>query len=231
MINLITSCKRSKESANKLEKALSVPVIVLNKGELPSQGNRIFNYGCSWLTGDNVIVNDGKFINLCRNKLAFFSIIHDDLGYKTVPYTTENNVAQYWNDNGYEVFGRDLKMGCNGDGLIHYPEYSLIKEHKLYTKRVIGDEYRIYMFRNKVLSVYRKHPLTPFPIKKWKFEYVKSHNLYDYPTIYSGFPIDFIALDVIYSGEDIFILEGNTAPILFPITIKRLIKELNKEVA
>ena len=157
----------------------------------------------------------------------------------TVEYTESLQEAQKWLEDGHVLAGRETTTGSNGEGLVYIQTLGELGDSPatLWTKLVDEvQELRAYMWRNKVIALYVKTIKVSKGI--FRFKLIPRSELYIHPqlveiatNVYDKIGLDFCGVDIIAdTAGKLNVLEVNSAPILFPYTIKQLVKEINTEI-
>ena len=145
-------------SAKRLARALGV--LKVRPSYNAKRKDVIINWGNSnpphfrWMEQD---LNKPNAIQLACDKLTTFHILEEN-GFKDIPqYTTSKDIAQHLIDMGNTIYCRSTTTGHSGRGiviantsdeLINAPLYTVKTKHK--------HEYRVHLFRGRVLDVQMK---------------------------------------------------------------------------
>jgi glutathione synthase/RimK-type ligase-like ATP-grasp enzyme len=198
---------------------------------------KIINWGCSRIEGfsaDRIVLNKPGAVRRSLNKLTTFKLLSDKVRMPTM--TLDKEEAKGWAAQGRTVVCRNRIKGCKGQGITKSKNPSEIEsiEAKFYTRFIANcDEYRINVYKGRVLTVYYKEPAGNdfrFKIKLNEEEDFQECVQEMINAVHEHLKLDMFGLDVLHTPKGkYFLLEVNSAPILFPITIKRLAKEIKKD--
>ena len=208
--------------------------IIVNWGGKPDQvpGQKIV---AEWINSPNTLLDTS-------NKLSFFQKMIPVEGPRCVPWTTDIQQAEVWNEK-FPVVCISRLTGNSGHGTIVVDKSGQIPDCPLYTKYIFKDsEFRVHVVDGEIIDIQRKikDPKIDRP-KTWK---IRSHDngfifvregikvpedVYDQSkrAFYTS-GLDFGAFDVIVKGETAYILEVNSAPGLEGSTIKKYSEALTK---
>ena len=191
----------------------------------------------------STVINHPSAIKTMSNKLSFFKKVGD---WWVPPWTTGQNTAQQWVDEGHMVVVRHILQGHSGEG-IEIIHQSQVPKAPLYTMYIPKkEEYRVHLVRQKngivkVFDVQRKARDTNIPDDKvnWRvrnhgngFIYVRNdvnppaHVIQAATIGFLSSSLDFCAMDVIWNEKRgaAYVLEGNTAPGLTGTTLENYVK-------
>lgn len=164
------------------------------------------------------------------NKMRTFAKLSD----MTVPFTTDIKEAARWLKSG-TVVARETECGHDSEGVVFCDtaEELLEANAKFFTKYVKHtNELRINVWRNKVVSIYdkiNKKGTWSFNLFKGQEEHPQLVDLVN--KVHERINLDWYGLDVLRNEEGkLHILEVNSAPVLYPITLKRLADIIRNEV-
>lgn len=227
------------DSAKDLGERLGVEVSVRGKDD-PFQinfgiGIQLINWGCSRLEGD-VVINKPRAVRRSLNKLRTFELLSDKVRMPVM--TRDMEEAKSWAAQGRTVVVRSLIKGCKSKGitLTKSPdEIAQLEDAKFYTRFIANcTEYRVNVYKGEVLTVYRKDPCAGdfrFKIQLDKEAEYQSQLKEFISNVHEHIGLDVFGLDMLHTPKGKwFLLEVNSAPILFPITYKRLARKLKAEV-
>jgi glutathione synthase/RimK-type ligase-like ATP-grasp enzyme len=179
--------------------------------------------------------NKSEAVKKAVNKLKTFSALNGTG--VTVEYTTDIDEAASWIRDGHILVARATVTGSNGEGITYIQREEDIKNTPalLWTKLVNeAQEFRAYLWKNKVLSLYVKTAREGI----FSFKLIKEDESYTHPqlttvvnAIYEKIGLDFCGIDIITDiNGKLNVLEVNSSPILFPYTLKRLVNNITKEI-
>lgn len=189
------------------------------------QRDLIINWGASEfqpnLTGQEVW-NHANRTAIATNKLEFFRTLEGSEYVRTVPFTTDRQVASTWE----KCVARTLLRGSEGRGIIVSESSTPPVQAPLYTKYIPKQrEFRVHVAFGSVVDSQRKiadpnNPPTNFDLRNHDNGFLFARN--------SGTPtgdscrmaidtlrllgLDFGAVDLIENKKGTWILEVNTAP-------------------
>lgn len=232
------------DSVTKLQAALiaaNIPCKIENPYETKNKTFSVknyallFNYGISKLTNGVRKLNKALFVKTSISKINSFNIFKAT----NIPcpnFTTDYKEALTWVKD-HIIAVRSIENGNNTDGLTFCQTKACITKNKtapLFTQYIPHNkEFRINCWKDEIVSVYEK--ILVNNNTGFKFKLLKNFNDNEITTIvqklYKALPLDWYGLDIIL-GEDnkYYVLEINSAPILFPYTINKLINKLKKEL-
>lgn len=193
--------------------------------------NTVIKYGFSKKIKANNVINKHKHTLIAMDKLKTFEALKNSI--YIVPYTTDKEVAKTWLD--YGVAARSSTTDSNSKGLTYCDTIEEIENTPaiLWTKYIEHThEFRVNIWRNKVVSVYTKY------IDKEHFRFKLFQGVEEHPQlvelvneVYKKIGLDWCGIDILrdYNGS-LYLLEVNSAPILFPYTLKKLVNIIKKEL-
>lgn len=232
---MIYGYKQGSQSAKALAQAMGMKVIKHEGSKFKGNPNKVvINWGASEVP-DEVnkcqVINKPASVKKASNKLMFFNLVKGKLN---IPeYTTNQEEAKVWSDEGCLVVGREILNGHSAKGLHiispenweHFPHHIV----KMYVKYVPKkQEYRVHVVGDKVIDIRRKALRGDFPKQQANWQ-VRNH---DNGFIFAkdGFEapqevldqsveaiklvgLDFGAVDVIWNSfyDKAYVLEVNTA--------------------
>lgn len=230
---LVISPSIAQESAQSLAEALEAEY--MNPYETKRRKflkyDVVVNYGFSRNIVGNII-NTPAAVNIARDKIECFTRLRNVV--PTVLMTTEREVAEKWIRSGRIVVARDRIKGDNGKGLNYcrtLKELAACTEAKFFTRYIHHtNEYRVNVWRGKVVSVYDKIHKTGH----FKFNLVQGQN--NHPqlamfaeAVHKATGLDWFGMDLIRTEKGtLFFLEVNSAPVLFPYTTAKLVKHIQE---
>ena len=238
MSTIVISSKAGYESALALSEALGCAY------ENPFEtDNRDFSkYSCVVKYGfsrpihtkkGTLVFNKTKSTKIALDKVVTFELFKDD-GI-IVPYTTNIKEAAKWLKDGM-VVARATATGHNSDGVTFCQDAEdlLNAEATFFTKYIDHtNEFRVNCWRNKVVSVYDKVE------RKGLFSFELFQGVETQPQlvalvnkVFDKTSLDWFGMDVLRDKKgDLWMLEINSAPILYPYTLKKLTTIIKQETA
>lgn len=229
-------------SAKRLARTLGI--LRVSAGYNAKRSDTIINWGSSnpphfrWMEQD---LNKPNSIQLACDKLTTFHILYEN-GFKDIPnFTTEIQDAKDWVESGKTVYCRTTTTGHSGRGIIIANNYNEIVNAPLYTvKTKHKDEYRVHVFKGKVLDVQkkkkRKGNTISSGIRNASNGWVYCRDDISIPDSLQSIAIeavrllglDFGAVDIGHRVIDnkYFVFEVNTAPGLEGLTLDRYAKAI-----
>ena len=150
--------KSGSVSAKRLARTLGV--LRVSSSYNARRNDVIINWGNStpphfrWMEQD---LNKPQAIALASNKLHTFSELICK-GFNDLPkFTTEIDDAEDWINNGYTVYCRTILRGHSGNGIVIANALNQLVNAPLYTvKTKHKHEYRVHVFKDKILDVQMK---------------------------------------------------------------------------
>lgn len=236
------------ESGLALARALGVQTIRHTGSTFKGFGKRVLNWGCSDLplqVRRAQVFNKEHCVDWAVNKIKAFTRMTEG-GVRTVPWTTDINVARQWLEAGDRVIGRTRVKGKDGEGLVDCVDDLSLDGCKLYTKFIRAEkEYRINIVRvsngvdgdDYYDACQRKVPLDGF-VGHVNPDIKTSSNGYGFKFVTQNIPrnviaqahqaidalgLDFGGVDVLWDGAQAYVLEVNTAPQFTPRVIETLL--------
>jgi glutathione synthase/RimK-type ligase-like ATP-grasp enzyme len=234
---IVVSSKAGFESASALAEMLDCkyenPYETENRNY--TQYDVVFKYGFSrpikTKKGAKVF-NKTESTNVALDKLKTFDLLKEDG--VCVAYTLDLKQAAKWLKTDGYVIARSTATGHNSEGVTFCTDAEdlLNADAKFFTKYVDHtNEYRINCWRNSVISVYdkvEKNEEFTFKLFKGVEEHPQLVSLVQ--KVYDKTKLDWFGLDVLRDKQgNLTILEINSAPILYPHTLKKLTTIIEKE--
>jgi len=189
------------------------------------RGDTIINWGASDIhfdfTGETVF-NYPAAVRVATNKLLFFRELEGNADVRTVPFTTDRQVAATWE----KCVARTLLRGSEGRGIVVSESPATPVQAQLYTRYIKKlREFRVHVAFGHVIDTQRKianpnNPPTSFDLRNHDNGFLFARNS-GQPTpesmamavhCVSALGLDFGAVDVIENKKGSWILEVNTAP-------------------
>lgn len=202
-----------------------------------SDDHKIINWGCSKIPhtpASQIILNKPGAVRRTLNKITAFGLLSDHV---RMPVMTQDKDDAYgWACDGRKVVVRNRIKGCKSQGITitNKPEDILNLEAKFYTRFIANcNEFRVNCYKGKVLSVYYKQPCNGDFLFKIRINdndvwQAKVQDMID--AVHEHVKLDMFGLDVLVSPKGKhFLLEVNSAPILFQIAANRLAKAIKKD--
>lgn len=213
------------ESAKKLAAALGVRAIKADLLKKVPNDTTVFNYGYSSLIDCENIINSWVATRRCVNKVLTLSLLSN----KNIPClqfcTDKRKIPKSWE----WIVVRTTVSGDNGKGIEYVERGHHVPKAPLYTEWYEHlYEYRIVVFKGKVVARYYKHL---YEDGYWWFEEQPKKGLKQVSEACIqgalALGIDYVGFDVLYnSDEDFRICEANSGPIITDKVIKAIKKEL-----
>jgi RimK-like ATP-grasp domain. len=198
---------------------------------------KIINWGCSKIPhtqAKNIILNQPRSIRRSLNKIRTFELLSDKVRMPIMSLDKQEAIG--WAMTGRRVVCRELAKSCKSRGITITNLITDIESipAKFYTRFIANcTEYRINVYKGKVYTVYRKDPCGGdfrFKIQLNKEEEYQTAVQDMITAVHEYIGLDMFGLDVLQSPKGKwFLLEVNSAPILFPITYKRLANKIKQE--
>lgn len=234
---IVVSPNCTRDSAEELAKLLDADYTTVAKYNEAWTHLKIINWGCSKIPGvaaSQIILNKPGAVRRTLNKITAFNLLSPHI---RMPMMTEDKQeAISWAMSGRKVVCRELIKGCKSKGITITNLVTDIDEipAKFYTRFIANcKEYRINVYKGKVLTVYYKLPCNgdfAFKIRLNEEELWQSKVQDMIDAVHEHVHLDMFGLDVLVSPKGKhFLLEVNSAPILFPITTRRLAKAIRGE--
>lgn len=186
------------------------------------QGDIILNWGNTTLpTWGNSDLNKVEAVAKAVNKAVALDTMKQ-AGVRTVEHTDNSDMVRTWLSEGHTVYARTLTRASEGRGIHVLKQGMTIPHATLYTKGIVGDEYRVYVFDGVVIDYTKKVPLrsnADSTIKShgngWTFARNVERRLSietEAVKAVQALGLDFGAVDIITFGKTgVRVLEVNTA--------------------
>lgn len=197
----------------------------------------IFNYGFShYFVHKGVVINKPAAIKIAIDKTMTFKKLKNQ-GI-TVPFTENYNEACKWIKQGDTVVARSTATGANGVGLKYCTTEEELEgtQATFWTKFVPHThEFRVNVWRDNVISIYDKVRVEDG--EGDKFEFVLYRGQENHPQmvalvkkVWDNTGLDWCGMDIICDKKgNLSLLEINSAPILYPFTVNKLVNLVTKE--
>lgn len=226
MIDVVVYSDATAKSANKLADALGVRAINgWSNGGMNLRGQKIFNYGCSLLMNGHYAVNHPAKTEICIDKVSTFQVLKHIGAPVPAFVTSKHQVPKDWE----HIVCRQDPRGCKNEGMDIVEQGQPLPDAKLFTKYFYYKrEYRIVVFRNKVIARYAKEEDGN---GSWTLEY-RDKKGFEQIDLWcersaKALEIDYVGFDVVCVNKKNFvILEANTGPILTEEVLEYLVKKL-----
>lgn len=232
----------ARELAQSLSAALGQRVLRLRREGSrfrPRYDDVIINWGSSANPyQDRHLFNSPDAVNCASDKVRCLTAMHAN-GIAHPEFTTHERTAREWARDGNTVVCRTLTRANSGRGIVMARRPEEVVHAPLYTKYIKKqDEYRVHVFRGRVLDVQRKMRRRDVPDEDVNWQ-VRNHTngfvfgregvaLPNHATALAvdairAVVLDFGAVDLIYNArqDQYYVLEINTAPGLTGTTLER----------
>lgn len=243
MLNaIVISPKCASLSAKVLAEYLDLPYdnpYQSNRRDFLSYGH-VINYGFSRDIHANNLINRTRPIRNSINKIDTLSLL-DDEDKIIVPFTLNKDTAFAWLDAGHSVVCRGRVDGSNSAGTMIVADAKDLNETpaQFWTQYVPHtNEYRVNLWRDKVVSVYDKVERDVGDGEGMCFSFELFQGQDEHPQlvalakkVYDKIGLDWCGVDVL-RGEDghLHVLEVNSAPVLYPYTLRKLCNHIEQEL-
>jgi glutathione synthase/RimK-type ligase-like ATP-grasp enzyme len=214
--------------ADALEAELEFPYETKNYLFSKKKYDFLINYGISKPTKGVKKLNLAEAVKISLDKELTFEKFKNII--PTLVYTKDYQVALSWIKNlKRTVVVRETIKGNNGKG-IHFcnteKQLSKYKDSPLFTRYIpFKSELRVNIFQGKIVSVYSKtiiNKFFKFTLQKQLEQDVKLQEIAK--KIYETIKIDWCGIDLLCTEKNnYFLIEINSAPVLFPYTLKKLV--------
>lgn len=196
--------------------------------------SKVINWGCSRINEDNILLNKPRAVRRSLNKLRTFELLSEHVRMPVMTLSKEE--AKQWAEQGRQVVIRNRIKGSKSQGVFitYDPADVETMPAKFYTRFIENcTEVRVNVYKEKILTVYHKVPSNGDFRFKIQMGAETNPPLEIVDMVYKvgeHIGLDMYGLDVLLTPKGkYFLLEVNSAPILFPITMKRLAKSIKKE--
>ena len=230
----IISNNISTDSARELAKALKCKYINLQNTKKRSflEFDWVFKYGVSKKIEANNVLNTSKATTRAIDKIQTFKTLANDN--ITIEYTESIEEARNWIDQGFIVVARKVATGANGDGLSYCTNQQQLTDTPaiFWTKFFFHtNEFRVNIWKGKVISIYEKtRQKTHFKFTLWQGQEEHPQLQKIATSVWKNIKLDWCGIDLLRDNQgNLKIIEVNSAPVLYPFTIKKLAKHILQE--
>ena len=233
---IVLSPKVSCESAKKLASVLGADYDNPYKSDKYDYTNYALcvKYGVTAKIKAKKVINKTSAILKSIDKIAFLKALSGDgIG---VQMTLDYEVAKSWIKEG-PVVCRRTNTGHDSEGVVicyTLKELEGEPETMFWTKyQAHTHEFRVNIWRNTVLSMYDKKTTGENEFVFHLFQGLEKHPqlLHLVDILREKIGLDFYGMDVLRDKKgQLHVLELNSAPVLFPFTIRKLAEQINKEL-
>lgn len=232
--------KMYSQSAKSLAKELGIKRIKHNNSKFkPNEDKVIINWGSSHLPDcldDSAILNRPEDVELCSNKIKFFTYMNEFNNINIPEFTVHREEACKWLLNGETVVCRHLVTSHSGRGIeIVSPLFNL-PTVPLYTKYIKKKkEYRVHIFKEEIFDFQMK--AVAHGVKDINYK-VQTHDngfifiregitlpeVVEEQALRANYlsDLDFCAVDLLWNEHEnkAYVIEINTAPGLIGTTLE-----------
>ena len=225
---LIFPHKFSSGGAKLLANALSTKRIRDVGGYRKRIGDVIVNWGNTKVASfGEANLNVASAVSNSVDKVKAFSLMRE-AGIPTVEFVSDKHSANQWLQEGHTVYARLLTRASGGRGIhimnprgLNQPPYNYIPNARLYTKGVLGDEYRLHVFCGEVIDYTKKVPLRPvstqgFLIKNHENGWTFARNIQRRASLETLAIQAVKALGLDFGAVDIIMVEGSKGKNTWP---------------
>lgn len=228
---LVISPKCGEESAKTLAESLGADYINpydVNIKEYWEYNNHeyVFNYGFSKPTkGTALKINKAEAVNISCDKIKCLKLLKGKC--QTVVFTEDINEAKSWIDQGRIAVARALVKSNNSKGLVFcYTKEEIDNTPAKFWTRYIDHvaELRINVWKGKVVSIYNKVVKNNhFIFKLIQGQEGQPQLNHIVTQVYEQTGLDWCGIDLLLTAKgNLYFLEVNSAPVLYPYTLKKL---------
>lgn len=240
--------KMASESAKLLADKLDVWMIKHEGSNFRGKkGQFIVNWGAGTgvftaAAGGARVLNRPEAIDRAVNKLAFFKQMLGEDAPRCPHWTKSPEQAKAWLANGLTVIARTKVEGAKGDGIVVMKKPLDFVLANLYTIKVDNlKEYRVYMWGNEVIDARIK--LTAKGAKadpddmrfgdqyefcRFEMNELPADVVVQAKRAMAKTGLDMGGLDILWDGDEAWVLECNTAPYLGDITATKYAKKIEE---
>lgn len=234
--------KPGSRSARALSGALGVRRLntTTRRYEVPRQ-DLIINWGCNEFRSNNLnFINPPHIVKRATNKLEFFQTLEGNENVRTVPFTTNPEIARQWD----KCVARTQLRASSGAGIVVVNKGEQLPAARLYTGYIKKNrEFRVHVAFGHVIDSQRKiadpnREPTTWDIRNHAngFIFVRNSGSPTQASLdmavatCSALGLDFGAVDLIENKSGTYILEVNTAPGLEGQTLENYRRAFEQEI-
>jgi glutathione synthase/RimK-type ligase-like ATP-grasp enzyme len=233
VISTNTSC----DSAKKLATAIKAKYFNLTNSQRRDfkEFSHVFKYGFSGKIATNNVFNTSKATVRAINKIETMDLFKDEPF--SIKYTKNKAIAEEWINSGRIAVARTTATGTNGEGLTYCETIQELNNNpaKFWTRYVNHtNELRVNMWRGEVISIYDKiqHEDGTFRFKLWQGQEKHPQLVSIAEKIWKKVKLDWCGADILRDANgDLYLLEVNSAPVLYPFTLEKLRKHILRSIA
>lgn len=245
---LLLQYKAGSRSARALAEALNLrrlrPDTQRYNGGHRGSRDTIINWGCNNFNTNHPAIekvyNAPHYVSLATNKLTFFQHLEGNPDVRTVPFTTDREVAKLW-DKG---IARTLLRASEGRGIELFVRPDEPVPAPLFTQYIPKKrEFRVHVAFGSVIDSQRKIADPSREVSTWSirnhsngFIFVRNSGTPTQASLdmavatCSALGLDFGAVDLIENKSGTYILEVNTAPGLEGQTLESYRSAFEQEI-
>lgn len=248
--SIIVPFNMDSQGAIRLSSSMMIPRVPREEAwSWGGRGKTVINWGCSDLppfASETKVLNPDSAVAWSMNKRRFLTTG----GFRVPPVTTSLTMAEEWLSCGKTVVARTRVCSSQGIGIVIVKpgEEGTLPDCDLYTQFIPNTtEYRVHIISGQVVNVQRKGHTENFEGERGY--YVRNAKTgwtlfslndfyHDHDVIKQALAaayamrtrcgLDFGAYDVLYNGENAYVLEVNTAPGMGEVNCKRYSQRFNE---
>jgi ribosomal protein S17 len=203
---------------------------------LRAKGHKVYRTDTKRPNAKHFLYGDGK-------DKVYQHEFYAKTGIEQVPFTLEKATAEAWIAGGATVFARTLTKASNGKGIVVADTLEELVNAPLYTKYVKKkQEFRVHVFKNKVVSVVEKRKKKDFVgdrdvrIRNTVNGYVFCSDGVVEPDGIRGLALkarlvtnsDFVGVDIGYNEKlgKLFVIESNSCPGIEGSNVDKYVQEI-----